>query len=83
MEANLRWTCGTRKLISHIITPLTFRNDDAGHRLLETARPFQERVAAPIATQDYPSLVTDAYASDDNNENSWSRFVSDDDHSTQ
>ena len=75
--------CRSRKLISHIITPLTVRSDDVSHRLLETARPFQAQVAVPIATQDYPFPVTGACASDDNNENSWSRFVSDDDHSTQ
>jgi len=62
--------CRSRKLISHIITPLTVRSDDVSHRLLETARPFQAQVAVPIATQDYPSPVTGACASDDNNENS-------------
>ena len=58
--------------------PPTVHNDDVGHRLLEILLPFQALVAAPIAIQDYPSPATDAYASDDNNQNSWSRFVSDD-----
>ena len=75
-------TCASRKLISHSIKPPTVRNDDVGHRLLEIVLPFQGLATAPIAIQDYPSPATDAYASDDNNQNSWSRFVSDDARST-
>jgi len=75
-------TYGSRKRISHIITPLTVRNDDVGHRLPGIARPFQAQVAALIATQDYPFPVTGECASDDNNQNSGSRFVANDDRST-
>ena len=48
--------------------PPIVHNDDVDHRLLETARSFQEQVAALIATQDYPFPVTGACASDDNNQ---------------
>jgi len=56
--------CGSRKRISHIIMPLTVRNDDddVSHRLPGITLPFQEQVAAPIATQDYPFPVTGACA---------------------
>jgi len=79
--ANLH--CPSRKLISRTVTPPTVRNDDVDHRLVEFTRPFQEQVAAPIATQDYPFPVTDACASNDNNQNSGSRFVSNDARSTR
>jgi hypothetical protein len=58
-------------------------NDDVGHRPLETAGPFQDQVAAPIATQDYPFPVTDVYASDDNSQSGESISVSDDVRSTR
>jgi hypothetical protein len=48
-----------------LITPPIVRNGDASHRLLAVELPFQEQVAAPIATQDCPSPVTDASASGD------------------
>lgn len=60
-----RW-CPSRKLISHTITLPTVHNGDVGHRLLEITLPFQELVAAPIETQDYPPLATDVCANDDN-----------------
>ncbi len=69
--------------MSLMITQPIVRNGDVIHRLLEIARPFQEQVAAPIATQDYPSPVTDAYATDDSIQNSGPISVSDDVRSTR
>ena len=55
--------------------PPTVRNDDVGHQSLEIVLPFQGLVTAPVATQDYPFPVTDAYASDGNNQNIRPGFV--------
>ena len=43
--------------------PPTVRNGDVDHRPLGIVLPFQGLVTAPIATQGYPFLATDAYAS--------------------
>ena len=69
--------------MSHMIMQPVVRNGDVIHRLLKTAGPFQERVAEPIAIQDYPSAVTDACATDDSIQNSRSISVSDDVRSTR
>ena len=63
------------------IMQLGVRNDDAGRRLLEIVLPFQVLAVAQIAIQNYPFPVTGVCASDDNNLNSGSEFVSNDDHS--
>jgi len=76
-------SCASRKFISHSIKPPTVHNDDVDHRLLEIALSFQALAAVPIAIQDYPFSATGAYASDDNNQNSGSIFVSDDARSTR
>ena len=76
-------TCASRKLISRSIKPPTVHNDDVGHRLPEIAQPFQALATALIVIQDYPSLATDACASDDNSWNGGSGFASNDDRSTR
>ena len=69
--------------MSQMIMQPIVRDGDVIHRLLETARPLQELVAAPIAIQGYPSPVTDECATDDSIQNSGSISVSDDVRSTR
>ena len=69
--------------MSRMITLPTVRNGDVIPRLLETALPSQEPVAAPIAIQDYPSPVKGVSAIDDSIQNSGSISVSDDARSTR
>jgi len=45
------FACPSTKLVLHTAMPPNVRNDDAGHRPLEIALPFQTLAAAPIATQ--------------------------------
>jgi len=72
------YRCSSRKLIAQCVMPPTVHNDDVSRRLLEIVQPFQALAAAPVAIPGYPSPVKDACASDDNSQNSWPRFVSND-----